>query len=65
MDKKTRTGGMGFVSTLTLIFIVLQCCGLIEWSWWWVLCPVWISALLLLAALAVILIGGRIKKGVW
>lgn len=65
MDKKTRTGGMGFVSTLTLIFIVLKCCGLIEWSWWWVLCPVWISALLCLAALAVILIGGRIKKGVW
>ena len=65
MLKKTSSGAMGFVSTLTLIFCVLKCCGLIEWSWWWVLYPVWISALLLLAALAVIFTGGCIKKGVW
>ena len=63
MDRKTRTGGMGFVSTLTLIFIVLKCCRLIEWSWWWVLSPVWISALVCLVALLGILSAGRVKKG--
>lgn len=56
---------MGFASTLTLIFVVLQCCGRIDWSWRWVLCPAGISALLCLAALAAVRIGGRIQKGVW
>ena len=43
MDKKVQTGGMGITSTLTLIFIVLKSIGLIDWSWIWVLSPVWIE----------------------
>lgn len=38
---------------LTLIFMVLKLCGVITWSWWWVLCPVWIVFLCFLLALAV------------
>ena len=54
---------MGFVTTLTLILIVLKALGLIAWPWVWVLCPVWLAALLAGAAFLFILGGGRIKTG--
>jgi len=31
---------MNFLSLLTLAFIVLKLCGVIAWSWWWVLSPI-------------------------
>ena len=65
MDKKTTRGGMGFLSTLTLIFVVLKLLGLIDWPWLWVLSPIWISVLLIAAVFGVILVAGRIKKGRW
>lgn len=27
---------------LTIVFVVLKLVGVIDWSWWWVLAPVWI-----------------------
>ena len=56
---------MGFISVLTLIFIVLKLTNNISWSWIWVLSPIWITAVLLIIIFAVIMIGGRIKKGKW
>jgi len=35
-----------FASLLLLLFITLKLCGVIAWSWGWVLCPLWIPALL-------------------
>ena len=33
----------GLLNTLLLVaFIVLKLCHIIEWSWWWVLAPLWI-----------------------
>jgi len=40
------TGGIGFTGTLLLIFITLKLTHLIDWSWWWVLSPLWFSILL-------------------
>lgn len=37
--------GLSFFSILGLIFVVLKLIGVINWSWWWVLAPFWISAL--------------------
>ena len=54
---------MGFVTTLTLILIVLKALGLIAWPWVWVLCPVWLAALLAGAVFLLILVEGRIKTG--
>ena len=62
---KTRKRGMGFISALTLIFIVLKLTGHISWPWVWVLSPVWVSISLIAIAFAVILVGGRIAKGKW
>ena len=45
MNTKTKQGGLGIVSILTIVFIVLKLSGVIKWHWIWVLSPIWISAL--------------------
>ena len=40
--KETHVG-LTFIDALTLIFIVLKLCGVINWSWLWVLSPLWIT----------------------
>ena len=65
MDNKAKQGGLGIVSVLTIVFIVLKLLGVIQWSWIWVFSPIWISAVIVVAVFSVILIGGRIKKGKW
>lgn len=37
-----------FVGLLTIVFVVLKLTGHIDWSWWWVLSPLWISGLVVL-----------------
>ncbi len=63
MDKKAKRGGLGVVSILTLMLTVLKLTGLIDWSWIWVLSPVWIAGLFAIVVFAIILIAGKIKKG--
>jgi len=36
------------VNGLALILIFLKLVGVINWSWWWVLCPLWIGFALFL-----------------
>jgi hypothetical protein len=42
----SRTGGIGFFGLLAVLFIGLKLGGIIEWSWIWVLSPVWASWIL-------------------
>lgn len=42
-SSSSASGGIGFVGALTIAFIVLRLTGVIAWSWWWVLSPLWIS----------------------
>lgn len=37
---------MGYIGTLTMIFVVLKLTNLINWSWWWVLSPLWMTIIL-------------------
>lgn len=39
---KVTYNGIGFTGLLTIAFIVLKLCNVINWSWWWVLAPTWI-----------------------
>jgi len=41
-------------STIQTIFIVLKLIGVISWSWWWVLSPLWIPLIVLAIFLFVI-----------
>ena len=50
-NKTTVNSGIGFSGLLTIVFIVLKLLGAITWSWWWVLSPIWISALLVVLLL--------------
>lgn len=54
-------GGIGFGGLLLLAFIVLKLTGVISWSWWWVLAPVWLPIALVLLLLAVSLVYMKIK----
>lgn len=40
--KKNNTN-FTFTGLLTLVFITLKLCHVINWSWWWVLSPIPIS----------------------
>jgi len=55
-NSSSTGGGIGFAGILTIVFITLKLLGKITWSWWWVLSPLWISALLVIAILLVIFI---------
>ena len=35
--------GVSFSDLLGILFIALKLCGVISWSWIWVLAPVWTS----------------------
>jgi hypothetical protein len=40
--QNNSSGGIGFTGLLSIAFIVLKLCGVIKWSWFWVLSPLWI-----------------------
>lgn len=42
----------GLAITLTVVFIVLKLCHVIDWPWIWVLAPLWIT----IAVVAIIMI---------
>jgi hypothetical protein len=44
-NNSSSAGGIGFTGILTIVFIVLKLTGVIQWSWLWVLSPIWITAL--------------------
>jgi hypothetical protein len=45
-DSYTKIENNWFLPALTLLFIALKLTGYISWSWWWVLAPLWLPALL-------------------
>lgn len=55
-NKSTQSGGIGFCGLLTIVFIVLKLCGVIKWSWLWVLAPIWIPLALVVVILLIYLI---------
>ena len=57
MDNKRV--GLGLADVLTIVFIVLKLIGIIEWSWFWVLSPVWISVILIVVLSVVLYIIDR------
>lgn len=61
-NEKTTSGGIGFDSLLLLTFIILKLVGVINWSWWWVLSPIWIPVVLLMAVLILLFVVYRIVK---
>lgn len=42
-SSSSSSGGIGFSGLLTIAFIVLKLTHVINWSWLWVLSPLWIG----------------------
>lgn len=64
MENKSTTvaSGTGFCGLLTIVFIVLKLTHVINWSWIWVLSPLWIEALLAILLVVIILIAALISS---
>ena len=39
----STSGGVGILTVVQIVFIILKCIGTIDWSWMTVLIPTWIS----------------------
>lgn len=56
--KRNDTGGssssVGFAGWLTLLFIALKLCKVVDWSWVWVLAPLWITIALAIITVFVV-----------
>ena len=66
-DNKNSTaagGGIGFCGLLAVAFIVLKLCKVINWSWLWVLSPLWIPTVLVILIIVIILIIACIKHAI-
>lgn len=54
-EKNVNINMSGLLSTLLLVaFIILKLCHVIEWSWLWVLSPLWIPLALSLIIIAIV-----------
>ena len=51
-----RSAGIGFMGMLAVLFIGLKLSSIIDWSWWWVLTPLWGPMALLLLVIAILVV---------
>lgn len=51
METAKSSNGIGFIGLLQIVFIVLKLCKIIEWSWWEVMLPFEICALIFILAI--------------
>ena len=67
MENNTQIvkAGPGLATLLVVLFIALKLCGVIAWSWVWILSPIWISIALVIGMLSIagifMFVGSRIK----
>jgi hypothetical protein len=45
MKKETSSNGLGLVTTVFIVFLVLKLTGYITWGWFWVIAPLWMIPL--------------------
>lgn len=47
--------GVSFSGLLTIVFIALKISKVIDWSWWWVLAPIWLPTAIFVAGILIAL----------
>lgn len=55
-SKQQRGGGTSVYTLLLAAFIVLKLTNVIDWSWWWVLSPLWIPLLIAIVIIFIVLL---------
>lgn len=53
-----------FLSLLCLLFIALKLGDVIDWSWWWVLAPLWAMPAIVIAFLVLFMVVGMFSGAV-
>ena len=54
---------MGLLEVLTVIFVILKLVGVISWSWWVVLIPLYILLVIYAVLISIIVVGNiRLKR---
>ena len=61
MENKAVYQGPGVLTLLLVAFVVLKLCGVITWSWLWVLSPFWIPLVIVVVVLIIIGLAVLIK----
>lgn len=65
-SSSSNRSGIGFFGLLTIVFIIMKLAGIgvvANWTWWWVLSPLWIGwCLIIVLVLLGIIITTRSKK---
>ena len=56
------SNGIGFCGLLTIVFITLKLTSFINWSWVWVLSPLWIPLALTICFIVIVFIGLLIRE---
>ena len=46
MEQNSNSGCSISIGTIQVLFIIFKLTDVIDWSWWWVLSPIWIVILL-------------------
>jgi len=52
-NEKHTFDRIGFIGMLTIVFITLKLTHVIDWSWRWVLSPIWIGYFTLFVIMAI------------
>jgi FtsH-binding integral membrane protein len=50
----TQNGGVSFLGLLTIVFVALKLTGYVNWSWLWVLSPIWIPVALFCVIMCIV-----------
>lgn len=53
-EARASARGIGFGGLLAIVFIVLKLTNIIDWSWWWVLAPIWIPIIFWILVIVVL-----------
>lgn len=65
-NRNSSSSGIGICGVLTIVFVVLKLVGVINWSWLWVLCPLWIDILLtVIVSVIIAIIDNKTRKKTW
>lgn len=57
-----KSSGIGFCGLLTIVFIVLKLLKVINWSWLWVLAPIWIPIIIAIMIVIITIIIAKIAS---
>jgi len=56
------SGGIGFFGLLAIVFITLKLTNYIAWSWWWVLSPLWLPAVVVIVLIFIVSIASSMSE---